>query len=68
MSIKERAIALVQAMPDTITWAEALERIRMMAAIEQAEAGIAAGQGIPQEEAEARIKAWLQKLSRRRVA
>ncbi len=68
MSIKQRAIALVEAMPDDITWAGALERIQMMAAIEQAEAEIAAGQGISQEDAEARITAWLQKLSGRRVA
>ncbi len=68
MSIKQRAIELVEAMPDDITWAGALERIQIMAAVEQAEAEIAAGQGIPQEDAEARIKAWLQKLSGRQVA
>ena len=68
MSPKPRAIEFIQAFPDDISWADLLERIEMRVAIEQAEAKIAAGQGIPHEEAEKRIKAWLQKLSGRQVA
>lgn len=67
MSVKEQAIASLQAMPDNATWHDVAERFQMLAAIEQAEAEIDRGEGIPHEEAVRRINAWLQKLSGRQA-
>jgi len=63
VSIKEEAIRLVEAMPDDVTWAEALERIRIAAALTQADAEIDAGRFVTQAEAEAHIEECLRKLS-----
>ena len=68
MSIKEQAIASIQAMPDDATWHDLAERFRFLAAIDVAEAQLARGEGIPHEEAEQRINEWLQKLSGRQTA
>jgi len=50
-------------MPDDVTWAEALERIRIAAALTQADAEIYAGRFVTQAEAEAHIEECLRKLS-----
>ena len=63
MSPKEQALKLLAAMPDTVTWAEASERIRIAAALAQADAEIDAGKFVTQAEAEAHIEECLRKLS-----
>ena len=63
MSTKEQAIASIQRMPDTATWAEISERVQILAAIEQAEAEIDAGKFYTQEQVEAHIAECLRKLS-----
>ena len=50
-------------MPDDITWAEALERIRIAAALDKTMAEIDAGRFVSQAEAEQHIDECLRKLS-----
>lgn len=63
VSIKEQALRLVEAMPNDVTWAQALERIEIAAALAKAEAEIDAGHFVTQEQAEAHIESCLRKLS-----
>ena len=60
---RERILGALQDLPDDATWADAEERLRFLASVEQAEQEIARGEGIPHEEAKKRINEWLQKLS-----
>ena len=53
----------VQALPDNVTWAEAVERIQIAAALAKAEEEIDAGRAVSQAEAERYIDACLRKLS-----
>jgi len=68
MSVKEQLLAAFQSLPDDATWADVEEQLRLLGALNQAEEEIARGEGVPQEAAEARIHACLQKLSGRQVA
>ena len=68
MSVKEQMLAALRALPDNATWSDVEEQVRLLAALQQAEEEIARGEGVPQEAAEARIHACLQKLSGRQVA
>lgn len=68
MSIKERVISWLQTMPETVTWEDTLEYIRLQAAIDEAEAQIARGEGVPHDDAKRQIQECLQKLSGRRTA
>ena len=63
VNIKEQAIRLVQAMPDDVTWSEALERIQITAALDRAETEIDAGRLVSQAQAEAYIDSCLSKLT-----
>ena len=68
MSIKEQAIRLVESLPDNATWAEALERLQIAAALAKADDDIEGGQFATQEEAEAFIDECLRKSSGRSTA
>ncbi len=68
MSVKEQMLAALRALPDNATWDDIGEQVRLLAALQQAEEEIARGEGVPQEAAETRIHACLQKLSGRQVA
>jgi len=63
MSVKEQLLASFRDLPDDATWADAEERLRFLASVEQDEQEIARGEGIPHDEAKKRINEWLQKLS-----
>ena len=63
MSIKEQALRLVETMPDDVTWTDALERIRIAAALDRAEEEIDSGRAVSQAEAEAYIDSCLRTLS-----
>jgi predicted transcriptional regulator len=63
VSIKEQAIRLVESMPDNVTWAQALERIQIAAALSRAEAEIDSGRFATQDQVEAHIDSCLRKLS-----
>lgn len=63
MSVKEQLLASFKELPDDVTWAEAEDRLRLLAAIEKAEQELARGEGIPHEAAKKQINEWLQKLS-----
>jgi predicted transcriptional regulator len=68
VSIKEQALRVIEALPENSTWEEAVERMRVAAAIAKAETDIDAGRYFTQEKAEAEIDACLRKLSGRRTA
>ena len=63
MSIKERAIRLVETLPEDVTWTQALERIQIAAALDRAESEIDSGRCVSHAEAEAHIDSCLRKLS-----
>lgn len=68
MSVKEQMLAALRTLPDNATWGDVEEQVRLLTALQQAEEEIARGEGVPQEAAEVRIHACLQRLSGRQVA
>jgi hypothetical protein len=63
VSVKEQALQVVTALPDDVTWSEALERMRIAAALEKAAGEVKAGHFVTQTEAKTHIDACLRKLS-----
>lgn len=68
MSVKEQLLASWQNLPDDVTWAEAIQRMQIAAALASADAEIDAGKFVTQEQAEAHIDACLRKSSGRSKA
>ena len=60
MSAKEQAIAVVSALPEDVTWPQAIE---LRAALDRAEQEIARGEGIPGAQAEQQIADMLKRYS-----
>ena len=54
---------VIESMPDDATWAQALERLEVAAALEKAETEIDAGKFFTQEQVDAHLDSWLRKLS-----
>ncbi|EIQ00521.1 hypothetical protein OpiT1DRAFT_05066 [Opitutaceae bacterium TAV1] len=61
MSVKEQLLESFQSLPDNVSWEEAEERLRFLAAIAEAEAQIDRGEGIPHAEVKAGMLPWFQK-------
>ena len=61
MSVKEQLIAIAQELPDNVTWEEAEDRIRYLAAIDEARAQITRGEGIPHEDVKRQVQSWFRK-------
>ena len=61
MSVKEQLIASFQNSPETISWEEAEEKLRYLAAIDQARGQLHRGEGIPHDEAKRQILSWFRK-------
>jgi predicted transcriptional regulator len=61
---KTDAIAMVQAMPDDVTWEEVFYRIYVRAKIERGLADEAAGRMTPHDEFKAEVDQWLASLGR----
>ncbi|HEV8073743.1 MAG TPA: hypothetical protein VGP21_06390 [Opitutaceae bacterium] len=61
MSVKEQLIASFQNLPENASWEDAEERLRFLAAIDEAEHQIARGEGIPHEEVVRQFRSWFQK-------
>jgi predicted transcriptional regulator len=56
---KQKVEQLVAAMPDDVDVDTLIERLYLLKKIEEGEKEIAAGAGIPHEEAERRLEKWL---------
>lgn len=61
MSVKEQLIASFQNSPENISWEEAEEKLRYLAAIDQARTQLDRGEGIPHDEAKRQILSWFRK-------
>lgn len=59
MSVKEQALLSVQQLPDDATWADVVDRMQMLAAIDVGIQDIDAGRVIPHEEVKKRLHEWL---------
>lgn len=57
-NVRDRVLQAVETMPSDITFEEVLERIYMLQKIERGRQQIAAGEGIPHDEAKRRMKRW----------
>ncbi|HLA63449.1 MAG TPA: hypothetical protein VK610_03425 [Rhodothermales bacterium] len=55
---RERVLRAVADMPSDATFEEVMERVYLLHKIERGRQQIAAGQGVPHEEAERRMKRW----------
>ena len=60
MTVKEAVQQLVAGLPDNVTWDEIQYRIYLRQVVDESDAQIARGEGIPQEEAEERLAQWLE--------
>jgi hypothetical protein len=61
MSVKEQLLASFKDLPDDASWGQAEERLRLLAAIDEAEQQVARGEGIPHEEVVRQFRSWFQK-------
>jgi hypothetical protein len=57
-TVLDRVLRAVETMPSDITFEEVLERISMLQKIERGWQQIAAGEGIPHDEAKRQMKRW----------
>ena len=60
MTVKEAIQQLVAELPENVTWDEIQYRIYLKQVVDESDAQIAQGEGIPQEEAEERLAKWLE--------
>ena len=61
MSVKEQLIAIAQELPDNVTREEAEDRIRYLAAVDEARAQIGRGEGIPHGDVKRQVQSWFRK-------
>ena len=57
-TVRDRVLRAVEDMPSSITFEEVMERVYMLQKIERGREQIAAGEGIPHEEAKRQMKRW----------
>lgn len=57
-TIRDRVLRAVEEMPGDVTFDEVMERIYLLQKIERGRQQIAAGQGIPHEQAKRQMKRW----------
>ncbi len=57
-TVRDRVLRAVEEMPSDITFEEVMERIYMLQKIERGRQQIAAGEGIPHDEAQRQMKRW----------
>ena len=61
MTSKEKAIKIIQDLPDSVTWIDIEERIRFLAAIDRGMDDIKSGKTIPHKQVKESLKKWLSK-------
>ncbi len=57
-TVRERVLRAIEELPDTITFDEVMERIYILQKTERGREQIAAGEGIPHDEARRQMKRW----------
>ena len=57
-TVRDRVLCAVGEMPSDVTSEDVMERVYLLQKIERGRQQIAAGQGIPHEEAKRRMKRW----------
>ncbi|MEM1041022.1 MAG: hypothetical protein AAGI91_00175 [Bacteroidota bacterium] len=57
-TVRDRVLRAVEEMPSDITFEEVMERVYMLQKIERGREQLAAGEGIPHDEAKRRMKRW----------
>ncbi|MEM8556806.1 MAG: hypothetical protein AAGG50_03085 [Bacteroidota bacterium] len=57
-TVRDQVLRAVREMPSDVTFGEVMERVYMLQKIERGRQQIAAGQGIPHEEAKRQMKQW----------
>ena len=57
-TVRDQVLRAVLEMPSDVTFEEVMERVYMLQKIERGRQQIAAGQGIPHEEAKRQMKRW----------
>lgn len=57
-TVRDRVLRAVEEMPGDVTFDEVMERIYLLQKIERGRQQIAAGQGIPHEQAKRQMKRW----------
>lgn len=67
-NVKADALAMIQAMPDDVTWEQLAYRIALRAKLEHGMAEIEAGRGIPHEQVKKEVAEWLASFGPRPVA
>lgn len=61
MSTKELALDTIQGLPESASWPEIEERIRFVAAVEQARQEVRDGRSVPHEEVGNLLQGWTSK-------
>jgi predicted transcriptional regulator len=61
-NVKAEALAMIQAMPDDVTWEQLSYRMYVRAAVERGMAEIEAGKGIPHDQVMREMDEWLAPL------
>jgi hypothetical protein len=58
VNVKDRVLRAVEEMPDDISFEEVMERIFILQKIERGRQQIAAGEGVPHDQAKRQMKRW----------
>jgi hypothetical protein len=58
VNVKDRVLRTVEEMPDDISFEEVMERIFILQKIERGRQQIAAGEGVPHDQAKRQMKRW----------
>jgi predicted transcriptional regulator len=61
MSVKEQLLSSFKNLPEDASWEDAEERVRFLAAIDEARAQLDRGEGIPHEEVKRQVLSWFRK-------
>ena len=61
MSVKEQLLSSFKDLPEEATWEDAQERLRFLAAIDEARAQLERGEGLSHEQVRQEVLSWLQK-------
>ena len=61
MSVNEQLLSSFKDLPEEATWEDAQERLRFLAAIDEARAQLERGEGLSHEQVRQEVLSWLQK-------
>jgi len=61
MSVKEQLLSSFQNLPENASWEEAEERLRFLAAIDEARGQLDRGEGLSHEDVQQQVLSWFRK-------